>query len=801
MIGNYWKAALAHASGNRLFATINTAGLAIGVATSVLMFVIVHAELTHNDFIPNYRNTYLAVTAVIPSGHPTDYKLQSNHQVAGLLKARFGEILGVTRLSLQETAVRNADVFTKQELVYWADPNVFQILDLPTLQGDLQQALTRPDGVVLTRAMAIKYFNEENVVGRRIEIGGEPMTVNAVIRDLPTHRTELETGIFASGLAAHSELARMDATPNDGGGFNITSLTYFSLAPRASTAAIEAGAFSVMDAIWTSRPASMKVTLIPLRLDQIHLFEGLNPGVKTRIAFSVLIGVLVLFLACVNFVNLSTARATRRAIEVGVRKASGASRPQLMVQFVGESLLFVVVASIFGLAVVELVLPQVDAFLGGGVTFEYGRDPHMLITLAAAGLALGLLAGAYPAFVLSSFRPANVLRGHAIAPEGANALRRILVTLQFAILIGLMITAAVIYRQREFATTDALRVNTDQVLALDMRANTDQVLEAGAACRPALMNELRAIGGVRAVACTGSPLFTAGSFGPVDLTGGITVTASIVPVDSASFDVYGIRPRAGRLFSVERGDAAYAQGGRKPERWVINETAVKAFGFASPEAAVGQTVGVAGEVIGVVEDFSLGSLRKEILPTAYVFAGNKSDQIHLKLAGKQIPETLQAIDAAWRKAGTDQPLNRFFVDEHIRDLYAADLKQAQIFTLFAGVAVLLACLGLFGLSASTTERRVREIGLRKAMGASSGDIMRLLLWQFTQPVLWASLLAWPVVGWLMNRWLDGFAYRIDLELWVFVMATVSAVLVALITVAVHCYLVARAKPAAALKAE
>jgi putative ABC transport system permease protein len=791
MIGNYWKAALAHASGNRLFATINTAGLAIGVATSVLMFVIVRAELTHNSFIPNYRGTYLAATAVIPPGHPTDYKLQSNHRVAGLLEARFGEIAAVTRLALQETAVRNAGVFTKQELIYWADPNVFQILDLPTLHGGLQQALTRPDGVVLTRGMAIKYFNNENVVGRRIEIGGEPMTVNAVIRDLPAQRTELETGIFASGLAAHSELARMDATPHDGGGFNVTSLTYFSLVPRASTATIEEGAFSVMDAIWTSRPASMKVTLIPLRLDQIHLFEGLNPGVKTRIAFSVLIGVLVLFLACVNFVNLSTARATRRAIEVGVRKATGASRAHLIVQFVGESLFYVIVASIFGLAIVELILPPVDAFLGGGVMFEFGRDPGMLITLAAGALALGLLAGAYPAFVLSSFRPANVLRGLVIAPEGANNLRRILVVLQFAILIGLTIAAAVIYRQREFATTDALRVNTDQVLALE------------AECRPALMNQLRSIGGVRSVACTGRDLFTAGSFGPVDLKGGITVTASIVRVDSASFEVYGIRPRAGRLFSLERGDAAYAQAERKPERWVINETAVKTFGFASPEAAVGQTVGGGAEVIGVVEDFSLGSLRKEILPTAYVYAGNNSifDQVHLKLVGKQIPEALQAIDAAWLKAGADQPLNRFFVDEHIRELYAADLKQAQIFALFAGVAVLLACLGLFGLSASTTERRVREIGLRKAMGASSGDIMRLLLWQFTLPVLWASLLAWPVVGWLMNRWLDGFAYRIDLELWVFVMATVSAIFVALITVATHCYLVARAKPAAALKAQ
>jgi putative ABC transport system permease protein len=800
MIWHYWKSALAHASGNRLFAAINTAGLAIGVATSVLMFVIVRAELTHNDFLPNYRDTYLAVTAVIPPGHPTNYKLQSSHLVAGLFKTRFGEISAVTRLSLQPLPVRNGELLTKQEPVHWADPNAFEILEFPTLHGDLRQALSRPDGAVLTRSMAIKYFNEQNVVGRRIEIGGEPMTVNAVIRDLPAHRTELAAGIFASGRAAHSQLARMDATPSDGSGFAVTSLTYFRLKPKASVTPIEAGAFGIMDAIWTARPAAMKVTLIPLRLDRIHLFEGLNPGVNTRIAFSVLIGLLVLFLACVNFVNLSTARATRRAIEVGVRKAAGASRPHLIVQFVGESLLYVVVASIFGLAAVELVLPQVDAFLGGGVTFDYGRDPQMLLTLAGTGIALGLLAGAYPAFVLASFRPANVLRGHAIAPEGGNALRRLLVMLQFAILIGLTIAAAVIYRQREFATTDALRVNTDQVLALDMRESPDQVLEVGAGCRPALLNELRAIGGVRAVACTGSELFTAEWFGPVDLQNGTTVTASLVRVDSESFGIYGIRPLAGRLFSLERGDAAFGHLEGWPERWVINETAVKALGFASPEAAVGQPVGKSREVIGVVPDFSLGTLRQEILPTAYVYAGSKSDQVHLKLSGTQIPEALRAIDAVWRKTGTEQP-TRYFVDEHIRNLYTADLKQAQIFTLFAGVAVLLACLGLFGLSASTTERRVREIGLRKAMGASSGDIMRLLLWQFTQPVLWASLLAWPVVGWLMNRWLDGFAYRIDLELWVFVMATVGAIFVALVTVATHCYLVARAKPATALKTE
>jgi putative ABC transport system permease protein len=533
----------------------------------------------------------------------------------------------------------------------------------------------------------------------------------------------------------------------------------------------------------------MKVTLTLLRLDQIHLFEGLNPGVKTRVALSALIGALVLFLACVNFVNLSTARSTRRAIEVGVRKAAGANRAQLIAQFIGESLLYVIVASIFGLAVVELLVPHIDAFLGGGVIFKYGHDSKMLISLAIGGLALGLLAGAYPAFVLSSFRPANVLRGLIMAPGSTNILRRLLVVLQFGILISLTIATAVVYRQREFATTDALHVNTDQVLALKTE------------CWPALMNELRSIGSVRAVACTDSNLFAALSFGPVNLKNGTTVTRSVVRVDSASFGVYGIQPRAGRFFSLQDSDVANTDSQQKPERWVINETAVKTFGFASPEAAVGQTIGVDGEIIGVVKDFSLGSLRQKILPTTYIYAENQSDQIHLKLAEKQIPEALQAIDAAWQKFDTDQPLTKFFIDDHIRNLYAADLKQAQIFALFAGIAVLLASLGLFGLSAAATEQRIREMGLRRAMGASGSNIMALLLWHFIKPVLWASMLAWPIVGWLMNRWLDGFSYRIDLEPWVFIATTVSAIFVAMITVATYCYLVVQAKPAAALKAE
>jgi putative ABC transport system permease protein len=793
MLRNYWQAALAHASGNRIYAAINTAGLAIGVATAVLMFVIVRAELTHNDFIPNYRNTYLAVSAVIPPGHPADYQLHSHHRVAELLKLRFKEIQAITRLAPETVSVRNDDVVA-QEDIYWADPNAFDVLDFPTAHGTLKQALSRPDGVVLTSSKAQKFFGTADAVGRRLEIEGHPMTVMAIIRDLPEHRTELTGGIIASGLASYSKLTRVETEAN--AGFIISALTYFRLAPSASPGPIESGAENEMKALWLDRPPAMRLTLVPLRLDRIHLFEPMNPGARTRIAFLSLIGGLVLFLACVNFVNLSTARSARRAVEVGVRKAAGATRRDLIIQFLGGSLVYVVLAMIIAVAAVELVLPQVNAFMGGGVAFEYWRDPAILASLGLAALLLTTIAGMYPALVLSSFRPGIVLRGLLIQPEGADALRRILVMLQFAILIGLTIAAAVIYRQREYATSDALRVKFDQVLSLDT------------ACAPALVNELRATSGIEAVSCTGSALFTAGIFGTMNLRDGSAVTMSFVPIDSETFNIYGMKARAGRLFARDRDELNAGQ--ETLSRWVINETAVSKLGFSSDDEAVGKTIGTpgetrdigsAGEIIGVVDDFSLGSLRKEILPTAYVFSPGSSDQIHLKLDGQRIPEALQAIDRAWSRTAGDGSLNKFFVEQHIRDLYAADLRQAQVFAIFACVAVLLACLGLFGLSASTTERRVREIGLRKAMGASRGDIMKLLLWQFTKPVIWASLLAWPASGWLMSRWLDGFAYRIDLEPAIFLAATLAAIVVALLTVATHCYLVASSKTAGALKAE
>ena len=543
-----------------------------------------------------------------------------------------------------------------------------------------------------------------------------------------------------------------------------------------------------MNSIWSQRPPGLNATLELVRLDAVHLHPGLFPGVRGRFAIFVTIPLVILLIACINFINLSTARASRRAREVMLRKVAGASRGTLILQFLGESFLYVSLATCAAVALTELALPSVNAFLDSGATFDYWHDPTLIGWLVMGALVLSVIAGVYPAFVLSAFRPASVLKGTAANARGTHSTRQALVTLQFALLIVLMISAVIVYQQRVFATREALRVSTDQHLIIQ------------APCRSALKSELQALPGVRGVACAGWSLLNGESFANFKLKDGTQTAISSVSIDAGGLELYDFAPVAGRFFVAA--DAEDTAG-----RVVINERAVQRLGFASPAAAVGQFMPVTGaadspgEIIGVVRDFSLSSVEREVGPTLYLILPRSFALIDVKLTGLEIPATLNAIDRLWTQTGEAEPMRRFFLSDYIQNLYLAMLRLAQGFGVMACVAVLLACLGLIGLSASTTDRRTKEIGVRKAMGADTNQIVWLLVWQFTKPVLWATLIAWPASAYLMSRWLAGFAYHIDLTPWPFVASAALALLVALVTVCAHCYSVARAKPILALRYE
>jgi putative ABC transport system permease protein len=581
------------------------------------------------------------------------------------------------------------------------------------------------------------------------------------------------------------------------------------LRPGASVASVEERVTAIADAaVFRMGIPNQQHNLALghlLRLDRANLDEVNNPGVQARLAAAALAGLMVLIIALVNFVNLTTARSGRREKDVGVRKACGAGRAALIAQFLGEALLAVLLATLLALAASEWLMPAVNAFLRTGARLD---DPLLPLFLASV-LACGLAAGAWPAFVLSAFRPVSTLRGWS-AGTRAGLVRGLLVALQFAMLIMLAIAAAVVWHQRNYAAHDAQKADFDNVVLV--RSNLPPVpgrrpfmlnMQSPDACPAAFRDAVRQLPGVRDVRCTSQSFIRANSGLDWFTRNGTLMSMNSSRVDPAVFRLYDIRPLAGTL-----ADTSGA---------IINMSAVKFLGFASPQAALGHSWiprelpaddwrtrnEPHSRITAVVPDFAFTPVTEAIQPTAYgAWTDNQpSLAIHIKLTGDHVPETLAAIDRAWSESGQPGAIDRIFVADYVAQLYQDMLREAQFFTAFAVIGILLACLGLFGIAVSTAERRTKEIGIRKAMGAGNAQIVMLLLWQFAQPVLWANVIAWPLAWWLMRRWLSGFAYHIDLHWWVFAAASLGALAIALATVAGQAFLTARQKPVLALRYE
>jgi putative ABC transport system permease protein len=695
------------------------------------------------------------------------------------------------------------------ETVLWADPDIFSILPLPTLAGDLKTALAEPDSVVLTQAYARKYFGRDDPVGQTLLIDKRlPMRVTAVIKDLPSN-THLKMTIVAAGKAPFSALARHHALSAAARANTWTVHTYIRLRPGASARPIIdrlpafVAAHMPDKVMKNGEGITFKITPIA----DIHLSpagtDAFSPRGDPRATWSVaMVGVLIVLMAAVNFVNLMTARAGRRAVEIGVRKTAGAARRDLIVQFIGEALIHAAVAGLIAMALAELLLPSLNAFLGRRMAFPYALALPVVCGLV---VLIGVLAGAYPALVLSSFRPATALKGEMAQGAGRSALRQGLVAFQFAVLIGLIVATAVIWRQTVFAINQSLRSDGNQMLTVFAPCASD-----------AFRSEIARLPGVMGAACSESvPLRIASNADAISLRGRLE-NIYTNSVSFGFFELYGLKPLAGRLFSsAHAADVVPAAGAPSPsENVVLNRTAAKALGFATPSSAVGKTFewtrggpnGVVfakrpAHIIGVVEDFPMNSIRKRIEPAAFFVEPDLTTTISFKVKGRDTPQTLSALKILWRKFGYPGPVSGAHLDVLIRDRYRDITQESQLFGIFAGIAIFIACLGLIGLAAFATERRTKEVGIRKAVGASSFDVLKLFLWQFTVPVLWANLVAWPLAFLAMSRWLQGFAYRIPLTPWPFALAAAAAILIAWLTVLAQASRAARSRPVAALRYE
>jgi putative ABC transport system permease protein len=593
-----------------------------------------------------------------------------------------------------------------------------------------------------------------------------PVRITAVLKDLPSN-TNLAAQIFLSGRSAYSILAVQDSQPPNWVSFS--PHTYVRLKPQATAADLQS-ALKV-----AARPANamgIGLSFNTVPLGEAHLTPLAGPAApgsqstgSRSVAYGLAgVGVLIVLVAAINFVTLLTARAARRGVEVGVRKAVGAGRGDLMAQFVGETLLQVSLAAVIAGALAEALFKPVSAVIQKDLALDFVHDPVLLAGVAGAALVIGLLASIYPALVLSSFRPAAVLKGEVQA-SGSPLARSSLVVVQFAILVGLIVTTTTVYRQTQYALARGFG-------AVDSKLIVDVVTR----CNNAFPEEVRKLPGVSDAACsslmaleTGNALFK----GPVPV-GGRKVEFNLAPVDFGFFELYGVRPLAGRLFArgYGRDNAMADPKGVTMPTVIVNETAARILGYSDPKAAVGKPMnwsvglfhppppgvapgGVApSEIVGVVPD-APKTVRAAVDPTIYFVLPPQLGAVSIRMTGQDVPGTLTAIAATWKRVTGGQALVEHSLSQYRQTLNLDLIIQSLAIGISAALAVLIACLGLFALSAYATERRTKEIGVRKVMGADTVDVVLLLLWQFTIPVLVATAIAIPAGFVAIDWWLRG----------------------------------------------
>ncbi|HEX5049606.1 MAG TPA: ABC transporter permease [Gammaproteobacteria bacterium] len=812
MLKNYLVVAWRQLLKQKTYTAINITGLALGVACCTLIALFIRHELSFDgqwaasDRIFRISRDFFSV-----NGSAETHFAGIAPAAAPLLKEQFPEIERIARLSRCGAAgggvlISNGDRAFYERGFSTADADFLKIFDFTWLQGSADTALAQPGSVVITASAARRYFDAESAIGRTLYLDNlnNATKVTGVIADLPDN-THLRFDF----------LFHIQGTPGlDTWTAGDCFMTYALLTRGANIDSVRRGSAQFFDTRYQA--GSSKATgFTATPIADIHLRsnrqgEMRTPGSMATVYTFGAIAAFVLLIACINFMNLATARAAQRAKEVGMRKAIGATRVQLIAQFLGESLLLTAIAVAAAVAIVAAALPPFSAFVEKRIGLADLAAPDLVSLLAALTLTVGLVAGGYPAFFLSAFKPIRVLKGEVTRGSGAAVFRKGLVVVQFAISIALVIATIVVFQQASFARNFELGYNKDQIVVLTGSLTGGLGPQWESMKRRWLANpEIRGV-----TASNTTPGTQNDSAALFRTAGGTELNATQMFVEFDFFETYGIDLVAGRTFSDERGtDRAVppTRDAPPPPRssFVLSELAARRLGW-TPEEAIGEFVdrgGLQGVVIGVVEDVYFESVRNAVKPIVYLVPPIQTTgfrtirEASIRVSGRDVPRTLAYIDATWKQFVTDQPVTRRFLDQDFEVLYRGEQRQAEMFTAFASLAIVVACLGLFGLAAFTTARRTKEIGLRKTLGARVGDIVRLFTVEFGTLVLLANLFAWPAAFVLMRRWLGTFSYRVELGPTVFVASGLLALLIASLTVAGVASRAALAKPVKALRHE
>lgn len=832
MFQNYLSVALRNLIKHKLYSAINIIGLAVGLAACVLITLFVRDEFSYDTQWANAEQIYrLNTTFAVPGREPFVTTFAQGPAKRAIQDYFPDQIESSARIAPLTPVVRYGDRVVSEE-IHWVDPEFTDIFNVTVLAGDAKAALSDNSSLVITEAFAERYFGDEDPLGKVMTLSfydvERDYRIGSVIADFP-HNTVLS-------MQAMVMIDEQDFEQQSwmfAQWFSVNNYLYFKLKPNAQIDAINSRLTDFTDAnivipaaAGIPGAASDFITYTTQRLLDIQLRPHGQVGNEMKptgsfanvLLFSAIAG-LILIIACINFMNLTTAKSTQRAKEVALRKVLGASRKQLITQFIGESLLLALLGLFFSLVLIELLLPSFGEYVGKSLHFDYGNLGNWLLLLCLMTF-VGFAGGAYPALVLSGFQPARVLKANkSVETRGSVALRNGLVVIQFAISVALIICTTVIYGQKLYLTSMDPGFTKDNQLVLN------NIGRAGVQDKQQLLRDrIAAMSGVESVTLHGdAPASGNENNASVRIPGDSSQQNILIgtqDVDYDFFETYQISLLAGRSYDRGRiadgapAPSSIAAGEKGQGTVIVNEAALARLGMVSPQEALGRVIeiGVGGSddapvfadltIIGVIADVHYQSLRRVVRPELYLMNRAGFQNITVRFTG-EASQLVSAIEALWRSEITDVPFRYQYVDERMAAEFEGEQRQSTLIGIFSLLAIIIACLGLFGLASFTAERRTKEIGIRKVMGARVIDIVQLLLWQFSKPVLLANVIAWPLASWAMFTWLQNFPYRLDnwVLLPVCIAAGVLALVIAWLTVGGNAARVARANPIKALRYE
>jgi putative ABC transport system permease protein len=796
MLKNFFTSAFRSLWKNKGISVLNIAGLALGLTSFLLVTLYVIDEIRYDRYNTHHDRIFRMNTELKYNDAITSYAVAAPPLGEALVN-NFPEVEKSARLMpLRNVRFKKAGEILREDRVFYADPELFNIFTLPAVHGDPSSALTAPHGIIITESVAKRYFNSTDAIGKTIAQVDDTtlLVVGAVIKDMPS-QSHFHADFFLS-LASNASARNTN--------FNqFTFHTYVLLKPGTNESELEAK-FPPFLRKHLSNNLDMDkfekggnfIQIGLTALNDIHLhsnkqreLEG-NGDIQYVYIFSA-VAILILFLACVNFMNLSTARSANRAREVGVRKVLGSLRQTLIAQFLAESILLTLISIAAACIFAWLLLPVFNQIAGKNIMITM-EDLHWMVpVLAGLTLAVGILAGFYPAFFLSRFQPIHVLKGKLSTGFKGSRLRGILVVFQFSTSTFLIIGAFVIYHQLSYILNKDVGFDREQVLIIKYVS----VLEDPGT----LKEQVKALSGVKSASLSGY-LPTGGSRGSngISVPGKEGLLSEFWLVDSDYVPTMGMTLQAGRNFSEQLATDSSAI--------IINETAAKMLGFSNaPLNQVIHAGPVRGfkdyNVIGIVKDFNFNSLRENITPLVMIMGYDWSASLNVRVEGSELTSVLGQIKDRWKELMPDQEFDYSFMDEDFEAIYKTEIRIENLFMVFAFMAIVIACLGLFGLSAYTTEQRNKEMSIRKILGATTANLMTALSLDFIKPVLIAILITIPLAWLAMEEWLQTFAYRESIPAWTFIMAGLSMIVIAMATISFQCAKAALANPADNLRSE